>query len=121
MYLIKYSKTIYSLSHTEYTRHYTGDDVKKDRLHISYPNDFTPWDVTFSPKWTKTKVTVMEAGDPLETDLFSKSGKFEGRIQEEPNGLTIDPVENTDSGVFEFRDNDGNLALVVHLDLEDGE
>ncbi|XP_053180110.1 uncharacterized protein LOC128363195 isoform X1 [Scomber japonicus] len=103
----------------EYTRHYTGDDVKKDRLHISYPNDFTPWDVTFSPKGTKTKVTVMEAGDPLETDLFSESGKFEGRIQEEPNGLTIDPVENTDSGVFEFRDNDGNLALVVHLDLED--
>ncbi|XP_053180112.1 uncharacterized protein LOC128363195 isoform X3 [Scomber japonicus] len=104
----------------EYILYYNGDDVKKDGLHISYPDGFTPWDVTFYPKGIdRTKVTVMEAGHlPLDTDYFG-TVYFDGRIQEVPNGLKIDPVKNTDSGVFEFKYDDGKLGLVVEVNLED--
>ncbi|CAK6956583.1 uncharacterized protein LOC128363195 isoform X1 [Scomber scombrus] len=108
------------LTVTEYNRYYDGYDMKENGqlLRILYPDGFTPWDITFSPKGTKTRVTLMEAGYLYE-DLFSETVNFDGRIEKVHNGLEINLVESTDSGVFEFRDQEGNLALVVHLDIED--
>lgn len=46
---------------------------------------------------------------------------FHRRIQLMSNGIKIDPVKNTDSGTFEFRDADGNLAQTVLVEVEAGE
>jgi len=45
---------------------------------------------------------------------------FFRRIFDSEHGIEIDPVERRDSGTLEFRDQDGNLALAVILNLIPG-
>lgn len=62
---------------------------------------------------------VIREGETPEFDF--NTGHFRGRLHAVRNGIEIDPVEMGDSGTFEFRDDDGNLAQTVRVNVEPGE
>lgn len=118
MYLIKCSYTICSLSHTEI-------DIRREvyengHLELAYPIDNVLWTVTFKPDGKMERETLMEAGNPL-TDDGWRSSSFSGRIHFGLDAIVINP-DRTDSGTFELRDPQGNVAMVVRMEvLYDGE
>ncbi|XP_035983244.1 uncharacterized protein LOC105939834 isoform X2 [Fundulus heteroclitus] len=82
--------------------------------HLLITNPFTggPWTVTFKQETEDEWVTVMKDGRLLHgDDIFSE------RITIQSYGIEIYPVESTDSGTFEFRDQQGNLALSVQVEV----
>lgn len=101
------------LSNTEDTQYY--DPKVKERLFIGNHWTGRPWSVTFKKYVENEQDTVIQHGQ-----LVFKS-MFYGRINIQHNGIEIYPVEPTDSGTFEFTDQQGNLALSVHVDVTRGE
>ncbi|XP_073343485.1 uncharacterized protein [Pagrus major] len=89
-------------------KHY--DTNVNERLFIKNPIEGYPWTVTFTPEDNFRKSTLMEEGN-LVTDWTLMN--FSGRIENLSDGIEIDPVEIIDSGIFEFTDLEGNLALVA--------
>lgn len=67
--------------------------------------------------------TLVKVGKLITEDdwMVEPSHHFTGRILVVHNGIEIDPVESTDSGTFEFRDSQGNLAQTVHVEVKHGE
>lgn len=53
--------------------------------------------------------------------LVLKFHRFTQRINIKGNGIEIENVELKDSGTFEFRDSQGNLAMAVRLNVSAGE
>ncbi|XP_047441813.1 uncharacterized protein LOC125008569 [Mugil cephalus] len=92
------------------TIHY--DPEWDSRLMIDYPRTDRKWTVTFTPKGEMKPQTVMKAGD-----LVSSERWFSYRIQAIYHGIEINPVDSTDSGTFEFRDPQGNLALTAIVEV----
>lgn len=109
---------IYSLSHTENSKHY--DPKVGDVLLITNPYTDDPWTVTFIPVGGFEKQTLMEEGY-LVAQNDQRTLSFSGRIQLRRKAIEIDPVEITDSGTFEYRDPQGNLAQVVTVEVIQGE
>ncbi|XP_038555452.1 uncharacterized protein LOC119888794 [Micropterus salmoides] len=98
----------------EYSRYYKPKENK--RLLMQYPADFALWNVTFMPKEEMGPQTVMTAGNLVtEDDTSVKPWHFSGRIRVVPDGIEINPITGTDSGTFEFRDPQGNLAQTVKV------
>ncbi|XP_018555145.1 uncharacterized protein LOC108899262 [Lates calcarifer] len=97
------------LSVEDYDREY---NIKVgERLVILYPAEFTMWTVTFIPEGETEHQTVIRDGT-------SAAGNFAWRLQVMHEGIEIYPVESTDSGTFEFRDKQGNLAMTAIVELE---
>ncbi|XP_047440351.1 uncharacterized protein LOC125007662 [Mugil cephalus] len=92
------------------TIHY--DPKKDDHLTINFPWIESTWTVTFTPKGKMKPHTVMKAGFPVISGSW-----FSHRIQVLKNKFEINPVESTDSGTFEFRDPQGNLALTAIVEV----
>ncbi|XP_041846364.1 uncharacterized protein LOC121643164 [Melanotaenia boesemani] len=88
--------------------HYHGE---KKFLFIRYPRTGGPWTLTFKPQDKEPEI-VMEAGN-----LVSEDNWFFGRIYPKENGIEIDILDSSDSGTFDFRDPQGNLALSYLLDI----
>eukprot|EP00064_Thunnus_orientalis_P020819 superscaffoldBa00005948_g20967 len=118
----KKDKTLKSRIKLIVQEHKTYYDAKvNEELHITYPVAFTPWNMAFTPKGEKKSIMLMRAGNMVEEDdSMSESLNLIGRLQEVNEGIEIYPVESTDSGAFEFRDQEGNLVLVVQVKVEDG-
>ena len=111
---------MYCSSHTEHKTYY--DAKVNEDLYITYPVAFTPWNMAFTPKGRKKSIMLMRAGNLVEEDdSMSESFTLRWRIYKMKTALFIDSVESTDSGAFEFRDQEGNLVLVVQVKVEDGE
>lgn len=99
---------------TENTFHY---DLKEDESFIiTYPQFGKSWTVIFKPKNGEEQETVMKGGR-----LVLKFHRFTERINIKGNGIEIENVGLKDSGTFEFRDSQGNLAMAVHLNVSAGE
>ncbi|KAF1384645.1 hypothetical protein PFLUV_G00122350 [Perca fluviatilis] len=81
-----------------------------ERFVIENPSLDATWTVTFTPAGEVEKNTLMEAGNLVTDDR---------RIRIMRNGIEIDPVNIIDSGTFEFRDQQGYLAKIVELRVED--
>lgn len=94
-------------------------DVNEE-LFIKYPVSFSLGQVIFIPEGTPEQETLREGGsqDPEDNWL---NGRFEGRIEAFDDHLVIGPVEISDSGTFEFRDQNGYLVMTVDLEIIRGE
>ncbi|XP_078116829.1 uncharacterized protein LOC144524438 isoform X2 [Sander vitreus] len=92
----------------ENNRHYYTN--MNERLLIQNPTFVATWTVTFTPAGEVENNTLMEAGNLVTDDR---------RIQIMPKGIEINPVNITDSGTFEFRDQQGHLAQIVIVEVED--
>ncbi|KAI3351769.1 hypothetical protein L3Q82_020608, partial [Scortum barcoo] len=98
----------------ENKRHYDADVGKS--LSIQYPRIAAKWTVTFVPKNEEDHQTVMTEGSLITVgDVRVSKQQIRDRIWVEHNALRIDPVESGDSGMFEFRDPQGNLAQTVQV------
>ncbi|KAK9518035.1 hypothetical protein VZT92_023363 [Zoarces viviparus] len=97
-------------------REFQRDYITKvnERLLILTPQSVTPWTVTFTPEGGKKKQSLMHEGG-LFTDF--DLGTFSRRMVAVHNGIQIDPVESTDSGTFEFRDQQGYLVQTVQVSV----
>ncbi|XP_044220676.1 uncharacterized protein LOC122991107 [Thunnus albacares] len=117
----KKDKTLKSRIRLIVQEHKTYYDAKvNEDLYITYPVAFTPWNMAFTPKGKKKSIMLMRAGNLVEEDdSMSESLNLIGRLKEVNEGIEIYPVESTDSGAFEFRDQEGNLVLVVQVKVED--
>ncbi|XP_012711114.2 uncharacterized protein LOC105920148 [Fundulus heteroclitus] len=94
----------------ENTRFY--DPKVNEHLLITNPFTGGPWTVTFKQETEDEWVTMMKDGRLVHgDDIFSE------RITIQSYGIQIYPVESTDSGTFEFRDQQGNLALSVQVEV----
>ena len=104
-------KVLYSLFfHTEDVRFYDGEVNR--HLHIDYPWPRGLWTVTFKPeKKEKTETLIRDSVQTWDNNLLS------GRIQTTDYGFEIFHIEYADSGTFEFRDPQGNLALTALLNV----
>ncbi|XP_030252209.1 uncharacterized protein LOC115568769 [Sparus aurata] len=98
----------------ENSKHY--DPKVGDVLLITNPYTDDPWTVTFIPVGGFEKQTLMEEGY-LVAQNDQRTLSFSGRIQLRRKAIEIDPVEITDSGTFEYRDPQGNLAQVVTVEV----
>ncbi|XP_059202103.1 uncharacterized protein LOC131981704 [Centropristis striata] len=58
-------------------------------------------------------------GPLIEKGRLQNRSTFKKRLQIYDDGITIDPVRHGDSGTFEFRDQQGNLAQIVKLVVEE--
>lgn len=107
--------------HTGNNRRY--DAKVNEHLIILYPSAAASWTVIFTPEGEKEQQTLMEAGNLITGDdwMVGPAHYFVGRILLVYNGIKIDPVEITDSGTFEFRDSQGNLAQTVQVEVNHGE
>lgn len=103
-----------SLFTTEIISHY--DVIENERVIITYPQFGGSWTVIFKPLNGEDQETVMKNGW-----LVLKFHRFTQRINIRGNGIEIENVELKDSGTFEFRDPQGNLAMAVHLNVGTGE
>ncbi|XP_014886996.1 uncharacterized protein LOC106946853 isoform X2 [Poecilia latipinna] len=96
----------------ENTRSY--DAEVSENLIIMNPWSGGPWTVTFKKDLeTSGQVTIIENGD-----LVNNGNRFSGRISIQSDGIKIRHVEAMDSGIFEFRDPQGNLALSAHVNVD---
>ncbi|XP_008418420.1 uncharacterized protein LOC103471298 [Poecilia reticulata] len=97
----------------ENTRSY-DPEVNEDLL-IMKPRTGGPWTMTFKKDLeTSEQVTIIKYGD-----LVRDFNRFSGRISIQSDGIKIRSVEATDSGIYEFRDPQGNLALSAHVHIDD--
>lgn len=74
--------------------------------------------MTFTPKGTSEPETLREDGSQDPEDNWM-SERFEMRVEAKDDHLVIDPVESTDSGTFEFRDQNGYLVMSVDLEVNE--
>ncbi|XP_023184514.1 uncharacterized protein LOC111607014 isoform X1 [Xiphophorus maculatus] len=95
----------------EKTRYY--DSKGNEDLLIMTPWTRRPWTVTFKDVETK-HVTIIENGN-----LVWDVNRFSGRISIQSNGIKIKSVKAMDSGTYEFRDPQGNLAFSAHVSVDD--
>ncbi|XP_054890666.1 uncharacterized protein LOC129362886 [Poeciliopsis prolifica] len=95
------------------------DSKVDENLLIRNPWKGGPWTVTFKEdeehKEAKEaqQVTIIKNGN-----LVWDANRFSERIIIQSVGFKISPVEASDSGTYEFRDPQGNLALSAHVDVE---
>lgn len=94
----------------ENVRHYKKFEDK--HLLIEYPWDNGPWLATFKPNGGMDNITLIKDGQKYSEDWFG------WRLEIESAGPMINPLRLKDSGTFEFRDRNGNLALIAHLVVE---
>ncbi|XP_057706553.1 uncharacterized protein LOC130924167 isoform X2 [Corythoichthys intestinalis] len=109
------------LTVTEHTKNY----VPKEETHfvMRYPLSFTPWDVTFEPSrdddyYNKPRV-LMKSGHQYKNNEISSGSFFEERVFFDDEGMQIDPIKLHDSGVYKFRDTDGNLVFWANVEVEE--
>ncbi|XP_057706465.1 uncharacterized protein LOC130924130 isoform X2 [Corythoichthys intestinalis] len=109
------------LTVTEHTKNY----VPKEESHfmMRYPVSFTPWDVTFEPSrsddYNKKVITVMKSGSEYKNNEISSGSSFEQRVFFASKGMDIDPIQVEDSGVYKFRDANGNLVFWANVEVEE--
>ncbi|KAG7230281.1 hypothetical protein INR49_024385 [Caranx melampygus] len=87
-----------------------------EQLFIKYPVSFSLGKVTFIPKGTSESEILREGGSQDPNDNWM-NGRFEVRIEAFADHLLIEPVESTDTGTFEFRDQSGYLVMSVYLEV----
>ncbi|XP_076594598.1 uncharacterized protein LOC143325444 [Chaetodon auriga] len=76
------------------------------------------WSVTFTPKGETEPITLINAGMLVEDEDWSLSLPFSGRISVVHSNIEINPVESSDSGLFEFRDSQGNLVHTAEVKVQ---
>ncbi|XP_072251903.1 uncharacterized protein [Leuresthes tenuis] len=106
--------TLESRIYLEVTENVGHRDVELDQLvYIGYPPHGGPWTVTLKTS-NDGEHEIMRDGVLVESieDLW-----FVRRIFDSEGGIEIYPVLSKDSGIVEFRDPDGNLALAVTINL----
>ncbi len=89
------------------------------QLIIYNPHADVTWNVKYIPYNSLDGVELLVSSGTLVPEYDGSA--FSGRIQLVHNGIEIDPVKSTDSGTYEFRDVQANLAQIVSVNVEPGE
>ncbi|KAF7660313.1 hypothetical protein LDENG_00284640 [Lucifuga dentata] len=101
---------------------YVDKKVKED-LIISFALEPDVCTVTFHPNLDIKPMVLMKSGVLVHADHYISDQQFSGRIKKlgytSSLRIEIENLEKRDSGRFEIRDQDGNLALVLYLEVEE--
>ncbi|XP_077588875.1 uncharacterized protein LOC144207334 isoform X2 [Stigmatopora nigra] len=90
-------------------------------FQMTFPVHFTPWDVNFEPHWENHQPAkyLMHGGRAHPNGDIRSTSSLEERIFFEYDRLEFDPVKLGDSGVYTFRDADGNMAFWADVQVEE--
>lgn len=116
-YLSNSSDRIYSVFHTAKQINY--DKMVDDEIYMTYPFP-SSWTVTFTREGESEEDVLIREGN-LVYQMHSVLSPFTGRFEAYSEGISIAPLRRGDSGTFEFKDQDGNLAQRVQLEVMQGE
>lgn len=102
-------------------QHRTLNKKEEEEFILSFDLETDLCTVTFVPESGSEKITVMKAGRLV--NKWSQGYIFSGRIRELSStapllGIEIESLKTTDSGRFDVRDQNGNLALTLSLEVE---
>nr|XP_046262346.1 uncharacterized protein LOC124068277 isoform X2 [Scatophagus argus] len=100
----------------ESRRHY--DTKVNTRLFIQKPFVDVPWTVTFTREGETEQIPLMKDGKPFKESSWNLEASFRRRISFLHDSIEIAPVQIRDSGTFEFRDPQGNLAESAEVLVE---
>lgn len=106
-----------SLSHTEFRKKYV---VNTNSLVFDFDLPFSLLTMTFLSEMTEENVTLIRTGQWLGQYNSSLPTLF-NRVSQEDGIVKIRDMESSDSGIYEFRDKNGNLALYAEVDVFDSE
>lgn len=90
-----------------------------EELYMTYPFP-SSWTVTFIREGESEEDVLIRKGN-LVYQMHSVRSPFTGRFEALSEGISIAPLRRGDSGTFEFKDQDGNLAQRVQLEVMQGE
>ncbi|XP_041652825.1 uncharacterized protein LOC121515932 [Cheilinus undulatus] len=94
------------------------DRVEGDTVVIEHPTTSSSWTITFKAKGETEYLTLMKAGrlSTYENPQIEYR-QFEGRLRRLYEGLEINPLKTSDSGIYEVRDNEDHPARIVKLSV----
>lgn len=93
--------------------------IQDERISIQFPFTSSTLTVTYTPDGDSEEHTLIDNGITVRQNLIYLPLKR--RFDKLDNSFEIYPVERRDSGYFYFKDQDGNLAQIVRLDVLYGE
>lgn len=91
------------------------DTVENEYVSIQFPFASSVWTVTYTPDGDSEEYTLIDNGDTVRESLMYFPLKR--RFYKLDHSFEISPAERRDSGYFYFKDQDGNLAQIVKLDV----
>ncbi|XP_061581187.1 uncharacterized protein LOC133446955 [Cololabis saira] len=106
----KYLVSRLHLEVKEVHSHYEG--VPHTVLRIDYPWTGGEWTVFYTSLETLHREMVIKNGN-----IVWREHTFSRRIHAFEENIEIDPLKGTDDGTFEFRDPQGNVALLAQLSM----
>ncbi|XP_034037616.1 uncharacterized protein LOC117520378 isoform X3 [Thalassophryne amazonica] len=86
--------------------------MEEDSLTITLPLECTSCTMSYSRRGDTDTLVVMKAGHVVQDGPFKERIWMHGSDQ-----IEIESLKTTDSGQFEVRDQDGNLALLLELNV----
>lgn len=98
-------------------------NTKKDsgeKLFIKYPSANLAWTVIAKLKEVREAVTLVDKGTLL-IESNQNAYQFIGRVELLHDGFKINPLETSDSGIYEFKDPLNHIGLTVDLEVKTGE
>lgn len=95
------------------------DAVEDEHIFIQFPFTSSTWTVTYTPDGDSEEHTLIDNGVTVRQSLIYLPLKR--RFSKLDDSFEIYNVERRDSGYFYFKDQDGNLAQTVRLEVLYGE
>lgn len=95
-----------------------SDAVENERVFIKYPFTSTSLTVTYIQDGDSEEHTLIDNGITVRQSYDSP---WKGRFYKLDDSLEISNVKRSDTGYFYFKDQDGNLAQTVRLEILYGE
>lgn len=95
------------------------DAVENGRVHIQFPFTSSTLTVTYTRDGESKEYTLIDNGITVKQNVMYFP--FKKRFYELKDSFEIHPLEKKDTGTFYFKDQDGNLAQVVRLEVVRGE
>lgn len=90
-----------------------------EEVYMTYPFP-SSWTVTFTRNGESEEDVFIREGNPVYRP-YSALSPFPGRFEAFSEGVSIAPLRRSDSGTFKFKDQDGNLAQRVQLEVMQSE
>lgn len=95
------------------------ENVEDERIFIHFPFSSSTLTVTYTPDGDSEEHTLIDNGVTVSVNVIYLP--LERRFSKLDNSIEIYPAQRRDSGYFYFKDQDGNLAQTVRLDVLYGE
>lgn len=85
---------------------------------IPHPTPPSSWTIKFKAEGETEYLTLMNVGKMfVDSNPQIEYRQFDGRLRRLHEGLEINPLKTSDSGIYEIRDDEDNLARIVKLSV----